>query len=216
MDVANIGRDTNPVNSSRVNQLSQEDFMKLLLTQLKLQSPQNPFDSNTMMQQMSQLTTLSATQSLEKTVKNLNTSLSNSQVIEASQLIGKKVQILNEQAPLKANQGLQGAVFIPDQVDSLTVTIKDQNDRVVKTLNFGASNGIVDFNWDGLDNNNQMLAPGMYKISASGNKDGQNIAVATAAVFDVNSVSLDSQGKGAILQLAEYGGVQMQDILKIF
>lgn len=216
MDVASITSDNNSISSSRVNQLSQEDFMKLLLTQLKLQSPQNPFDSNTMMQQMSQLTTLSATQSLEKTVKTLNTSLTDAQVIEASHLIGKKVQILNDSASLSASDGLQGAALIPENVDSLTITIKDQNDRVVKTLNYGASTGIVDFSWDGLDSNNQAMAAGLYKISATGNKDGQNIAVATAATFNVQSVSLDSQGKGAILQLPQYGGVRMQDILKIF
>jgi flagellar hook assembly protein FlgD len=62
-----------------------------LVSQLKLQDPSNPFDSNTMMQQVSQLTNLSSTQELEKVIQSLNQNMSASQMIQAAQLIGKNV-----------------------------------------------------------------------------------------------------------------------------
>ena len=38
------------VSKLRDNNLDQDSFMKLLLAQLKMQNPTNPFDSTTMMQ----------------------------------------------------------------------------------------------------------------------------------------------------------------------
>lgn len=210
---------TNPVAAAKTggsNQLSQDDFIKILLTQMKLQTPQNPFDSNTMMQQMSQLTNLSATKEMENAVKSLNTNLGANQVLAASQLVGKKVQVANDTSPLVANDGLKGSVVLPRDVDNATVTIKDQNGRVVKTLELGASlAGVVDFSWDGMDADNKLQAPGFYKISASSVVNGETVAIPTAGTFNVNSVALDRNGGGVILNLEGIGGINMQELVKI-
>jgi flagellar basal-body rod modification protein FlgD len=206
-----------PTNSApKGNQLSQDDFMKILLTQMKLQTPQNPFDSNTMMQQMSQLTNLSATKEMENAVKSLNTNLGASQILSASQVVGKKVQVVNELSSLVAGENLKGSVVLPKPVDHISVTIKDMNNRVVKTIELGASDsGVVDFSWDGLDASGNASAPGYYKMSASSVINGEAVALPTAGTFQVNSVALDRNGDGVILNLEGIGGVNMKDLIKI-
>ncbi|WP_133128889.1 FlgD immunoglobulin-like domain containing protein [Legionella nagasakiensis] len=198
------------------NQLSQDDFIKLLLTQLKLQSPTNPFDSNTMMQQISQLTTLSATHELEQTIKNLNTNMGTSQVLEASHIVGKKVQVLKDTSPLIAGEGLKGSVVLPDDVDGLTVTIKDAAGKTIKTIELGASSaGVVDFAWDGLDAEGKPQSPGFYTLSANASIRGETVSVPTAGTFTVNSVALDRNGKGVILNLEGIGGIGIGEVIKI-
>jgi flagellar basal-body rod modification protein FlgD len=216
-NVSSLNAPSNNLNGpARGTQLSQDDFMKILLTQMRLQTPQNPFDSNTMMQQMSQLTTLSATKEMENAVKSLNTNLGESQVLSASQLVGKHVQVPNDISPLIAGEGLKGSVILPRDVENSTVTIKDQNGKVVKTIELGASSsGVVDFTWDGMDSENKPMTPGFYTISATTQIHGENVAIPTAGTFKVNSVALDKNGNGVILNLDGLGGVNMKDLIKI-
>lgn len=213
-----------PVNTSSVgmteqlkgSQMTQEGFMKLLLAQLRLQSPTSPFDSSTMMQQISQLTALSSTQSLEKTVENLSENMGSSQILEAARLVGGHVQVASETCPLVKDEGLKGSVVAPKGVDKVEVTIRDSHDKIVKTLNLDVlSDGVIDFSWDGMDSTGQQMAAGYYKISANTTLDGKNITLPTAGTFKVNSVALDRTGKGVILNVDGLGGVNMKDIIKI-
>lgn len=133
--------DSNPVNPSLAKAnapLSQDDFIKILLAQMRLQTPENPFDSNTMMQQMAQLTNLSATKDMEAAVKNLNSNLSTSQVLNASQLIGKKVEIANECSPLIAGEGLKGSISLANDAEKIHVNIYDLSNKLIKTIDLGS------------------------------------------------------------------------------
>lgn len=196
--------------------LSQDDFMRLFLTQMKTQSPMKPFDSSDMMQQMSQLTSLSATQELEKTIKLMNSNLGKSQVYSASQLIGKKVAVASEVAPLTEKQGLSGSVINPGYATQMAVEIKDSAGRIVKTINLPASNpGLVDFHWDGLGSNNEPLPADFYHLSAKAVINGETKEVPTAGIFNVDSVTMDRQTSNVILNVNGLGGTDMNDIIKI-
>ena len=198
------------------SQLSQDDFMKLLLAQLRLQSPSSPFDSSTMMQQISQLTSLSSTQQLEKTVKSLSENMGASQVLDASRLVGKNVQVPSEKCALIQGEGLKGSVIVPKGVDSIEVSIRDEKDKIVKTINLNpSSDGILDFEWDGLNQVNNPMPSGYYKVTANAVINGENNALPVAGTFKVNSVALDRGGKGVILNLDGLGGVNMNDLIKI-
>lgn len=200
----------------RTGQLSQDDFLKLLVTQLKLQSPTNPFDSNTMMQQMSQLTSLSASSELEKTVKQLGTQLNSGQLASASQLVGKHVQVPSELSELKADAGLSGSLLLPVDMAQATVTIRDQHDNVVKTIELGpVSKGVIDFKWDGINSTNQIAAPGIYKITAKTAINGEIVPIKTAGLFNVNSVAFDQDENSVMLDLDGVGRVSLNEVVKI-
>lgn len=198
------------------SQLSQEGFMKLLLAQLRLQSPTSPFDSSTMMQQISQLTSLSSTQELEKTVKSLNANMGTTHVLEAAHLVGKHVQIPSEQCALTGGAGLSGAAIVPPGVDTVRISIRDSSDKVIKTLTLNAGTpGALNFSWDGMDQNQHPMTPGLYKVTASAEVNGDTTAIPIAGTFKVDSVALDKNGKGVILNVDGLGGVAMNDIIKI-
>lgn len=204
---------TNTINSS---QLSQESFMKLLLTQMKMQNPLNPFDASTMMQQMAQLTGLSATQQLAQSVDVLKSNIGTSQVLEASQVVGKEVQVLSNVAELKENLGARGAIIVPPGVETIEVNITDSSGKPVKTLTLNAaSEGVLDFSWDGLDSEGKMMNPGFYKIQATSKIAGQSVSLNTAATVKVNSVALDRANGSVILNVEGLGGVSMNDVVKL-
>ena len=196
--------------------LSQDDFMSLFLAQMKTQSPLKPFDSSDMMQQMSQLTSLSATKELEQTIKLMNANLGRSSVLSATQLIGKKVAIASDKSPLVANEGLGGSVVVPGDASDITVEIKDKSNKLVKTIKLpGSSSGVVDFHWDGLDADSKPMPPDFYNISAKATINGKAVDVYTAGIFKVNSVTMNRQNSSVILNVDGLGGMDMGDIIKI-
>jgi len=209
-----------PASKTAGKALTQEDFMNLFLAQMKTQSPLKPFDSGEMMQQMSQLNAFSATKELENTIKMMNANLGRSQVVSATQLIGKRVAIVSDKSPLETGAdgklGLDGSAIVPGNASDITIEIKDSSNKVVKTIKLPASSsGVVDFHWDGLDADGKPMPTDFYNISAKATIDGQSKDIYTAGFFKVNSVTMDRQTSTVILNVDGMGGMDMGDIIKI-
>lgn len=197
-------------------ELSKDDFIKIFLAQMKLQSPLKPYDSSAMLQQMSQLTALSATEELQNTIKNLNYNLGKSQAISASQLIGKNVQIPSEISPYVKGESLRGSVVLPNDASNIEISIKNSKGEVVQVLNKGNSSaGVLDFAWDGKDADNNQLESDYYQISATATINGEKSRLMTAGTFKVESVALNPADNNVILNVDGLGGIDMSDIIKI-
>jgi len=209
---------SNAMNATKVakNELTQESFMKMLMTQLKLQNPLQPFDASTMMQQIAQLTGLSASQQLVKSVESLKENAGVSQVLEASQIVGKKVQLATNNLQLKEGEEAEGAVIVPNGVKDITVTIHDASGNKVRTMTLESpSEGVFDFTWDGLDDDGKPVEKGFYMMSAIGVAGGEELSLPTAASYQVDSVALDRNSGSVILNVEGLGGVSMDDVVKI-
>lgn len=74
----------------RANSLNQEDFLKILLTQLTYQDPMKPVDNQQFMAQMAQFTSLEQTQQLNDKIAVL---ISNQAALQSVGLIGRTVDI---------------------------------------------------------------------------------------------------------------------------
>lgn len=203
-------------NSVGKSQLNQESFMKLLLAQMQMQDPIKPFDPSTMMQQIAQLTGLSATQQLSDTVESFKSASGLSQMLEASQIVGKKVQLATDKLHLQKDNKAEGAVLVPEGVSTVNVKIYNDKGDVVRTLTLDApSSGVLDFVWDGLDDKGNVLDSGFYKMSASSKIDGVEQELATAANYVINSVALDRANSTVVLNVEGLGGVSLNDVIKI-
>ena len=87
MSIDSIGSATTGL---RGNSLGQEDFMKILLTQLSYQDPLKPMDNQQFMAQMAQFTSLEQTQQLNQKMATL---ISNQAALQSVGLIGRTVDI---------------------------------------------------------------------------------------------------------------------------
>ncbi|CAM3548437.1 flagellar hook assembly protein FlgD [Paracidovorax anthurii] len=74
----------------RANGLGQEDFMKILLTQLTYQDPMKPMDNQQFMAQMAQFTSLEQTQQLNDKITTL---IGNQAALQSVGLIGRTVDV---------------------------------------------------------------------------------------------------------------------------
>lgn len=196
--------------------LSKDDFMTIFLSQMRMQSPLKPYDSAQMMQQMSALSSMTATEDLQKSIAGLGNNIAKSQIMSASQLIGKKAQIVSSVSPLVKGEGLSGSILLPADVTDATITIKDKNGNVVKTIAKGSSGpGVLDFEWDGKDTEGNELNPDLYKISAEATIKGQKTTLHTAGTFKIESVAMNPGNGSVILNIKDFGGIDMSEIIKI-
>jgi flagellar basal-body rod modification protein FlgD len=115
-------------NTTPASAFDPSSFMKILLAELKNQSPLQPMDDTAMMSQMTQLNSLSQLQSMNTSINNMVVS---NQFISATNLIGKTVT-----ATVGKDQTMQGMVTgVTQQNGALMLQIGDKEvslDEVTK------------------------------------------------------------------------------------
>lgn len=85
---------TNAANSTREvkNILGKDDFLKLLITQLKFQDPLNPMEDKEFISQMANFSALEQMTNLNKSFETFLSIVQNDSLLKYSELIGKTVE----------------------------------------------------------------------------------------------------------------------------
>ena len=173
---------------------TKDDFMKLLVTQMKYQDPMNPMDNAQMTSQIAQLNTVEGINQLNATVSSLQASLMATQSMQSASLIGKtiladgnSINLLNGSASLSMR--LEGAA------ESVVVDVINSSGRIIKTADLGANAaGIKSFTWDGSTNEGGTAPNGQYTFQVNAKKLNQTVAVTPLTQATVSGVELTSAG----------------------
>jgi len=184
----------NVTSSLQAKTITQNDFLKLMTSQLKNQDPLKPLDNSEFVSQMAQFSTVSGIQSLQNSFSTLATSLSSGQALQASSLVGHNVLTPSTSAALTAGGTVALAVDSPAS-GNVIVNVTDASGQLVRRIDLGAqSAGLTKFQWDGLDNSGSAAAAGTYKFTAVVGSGSQAQAATMLTAGKVNSVSLDASG----------------------
>lgn len=155
--------------TSSSDTLGKDDFLKLLLTELQHQDPTSPMDSDKILTQTSQLATLESATKTNTALENLSTQLKESVSSNATNLIGK-MGSLGYNAITLSNSKSTYEVYFPTEIKDGTLTIKDANKNVIKTVDLGdvaaGKSGVLSFDWDGSDNDGNLVKDGYYSVTA--------------------------------------------------
>jgi flagellar basal-body rod modification protein FlgD len=173
---------------------TKDDFLKLLVTQMKYQDPMNPMDSAQMTSQIAQLNTVEGINQLNATVTSLQASMMASQSMQSASLIGKtiladgnSINLLNGTANLSMR--LEGPA------ESVVVDVMNASGRIIKTTDLGANAaGIKSFTWDGSTNEGSTAPNGQYTFQVNAKKLNQSVAVTPLTQATVSGVELTSAG----------------------
>ena len=205
---------TQTTNTS--NTLGQEDFLKLMTTQLKNQDPSKPMDSGEFLSQMAQFGTVQGIKDLELAFWVLSDSLYSNQALQASSLVGRQVLVPGGEAVLPESGSISGAVDLPETVSQLNVGVYDQAGQLVQTLRLGPqAAGLVSFDWDGLGADGERLPPGTYELRAEGMAGGTTQALDVLIRGVVESVTLPQFGGPMRLQVNGLGSVDFSAVRQI-
>lgn len=193
-------------SASKKDLLGQEDFLKLMIAQMKNQDPTKPLDGQEYLGQLAQFSTLNSIQELQKSFDTLAQSLLSMQTTQATSMVGKQVLVESDRGYYTPGQSLEGQVTVPASVDNLTLKVYSANGQLVNTVNMGPQTaGQVNFSLG-----SETMEAGVYRVVAEGVVDGENQQFGTQIWNQVQSVAVGQNGQGSNLQLA--GGVGLVDM----
>lgn len=197
--------------------MGKEDFLTLLVAQLKNQDPLNPDDPTEFTSQLAQFSSLEQLTNLNTSMESLANAQLQSERLGAMTLIGKEVVYPSADFALT-----EGSATVGYQIDgtasSVSMHIQNEAGAVVATLHpTDLSKGNHFVEWDGLDNDGNVAPDGQYKIILQANADGDQSTVAISPLVrsEVTGLVMDPETGAAILQTTG-GQVKLTEIIATY
>ncbi|MDO9423183.1 MAG: flagellar hook assembly protein FlgD [Methylobacter sp.] len=197
--------------------LGQDQFLKLMTTQMTHQDPTKPMENGDFLTQIAQFGTVAGIQDLQKSFGDFAGSITSSQALQATSLVGRQVSAPGTKGLLAAGGDISGNINLTDSVTNVKVKVTNAaTGELVQNVDLGShSAGKIPFVWDGLNSNGVMANPGVYKIEATASIDGKNTALETDINSRVDSVSMGSGANGLKVNLTGLDSVAFNQIKQI-
>jgi len=209
---SNSNQSVNITTDAEASSLSSEDFLTLLVTQMKYQDPSDPLDNTEMVNQLTQYSQLDELTSLNEKLDDLSSNLSSMTASNGLEYLGKQIEA-SGRTIAKSDDGISTLYYeLGNDASSLTFNIYNETGSIIDTMT--ATNmkaGSYALNWDGTDSSGNTVANGNFIVLASAtNSEGASIDVPTTTSGTVSDIS--SSDKGVILTLDDGRTVNMLDV----
>jgi flagellar basal-body rod modification protein FlgD len=194
--------------------IDQAGFLKLLTTQMTQQDPTAPMDTNTMVEQLAQMSTVSGITEMNQSLQSLTTELTGNRIGDAASWIGKTALVQSSSSTALSDGSFQGEISLPSDSTSMSMSLVDANGNTVytNTLN-GQKAGLVHFQWDGkLPDGTQAAGPLKVVVSASGASGVINPAIATYTT--ITGVQSPAGGSSAQLNTS-LGAIDPTSVIRL-
>ncbi len=191
-----------PLNNKK-DELGQEDFLKLLVAQLKNQDPSNPVENSEFLGQIAQFSMVSGIDSLGVSFESVASSLFSTQAMQASQLVGKDILIETNTAELIEGESIDGVLESSVSATNVKIFVESQSGLLVRTLDLGnIGAGSTKFNWNGFDGGDAQAPAGPYTLRAEAFIDGSLQGVPVQIFSRVQSIAVDRDNTSISLELS--------------
>ena len=190
-------------NSASTAQGLQDQFLKLLVTQLQNQDPLNPMQNAELTSQLAQISTVEGITNLKNTMLAISGQIDVSQSMNAVSMIGKGVLIPGAKVKVGVDaENPAERVVTPYGLDlqgdanKVQVRISDSNGAVVRTIEMGEQKtGVYTLDWDGKNDSGVALEAGAYTVSVlATDVDGQKVNSEVLSYGLVKSVAYSTNG----------------------
>ncbi len=203
------------------NELGQDAFLQLLVTQLSNQDPLSPQENGEFIAQLAQFSSVEGIQNLNSSFESMAGSLRSNQALQASALVGRSIRLPSESAELRADKPIEGSASLPLPTEQVEVRIYDQGGQLVnrEVIRNDATGllraGEIPLAWDGQSQDGIVVAPGTFRFEVEALIDGEPQRLATQFNSNVNSVTLE-QNNEVTLNVAGAGTVPLSQVKEIF
>jgi flagellar basal-body rod modification protein FlgD len=206
--------------SAKKAELNQEDFLTLMITQLKNQDPMKPLDPSQYVGQLAQFSQVSGLAEMNKQMTALTDSLRGNQVLDGAALIGRAIIAPGNNIYLPAvdgenPRGPQGLIDVPAGASSVQLVVKDSAGTLVRSVALDNSRGAQAFTWDGTTDSGGAAPAGAYKIEVIARVGNENVSLKTSVAANVTSVALDPATGGLVLDTDTLGELDMSDVERV-
>lgn len=212
--VDKFGLETSTENNFNKD-LGQDEFLEIMMAQLKHQDPMKPMENGEFLGQMAQFSTVSGIEDMQKSLETMTATFNSQQTLQSTQLVGHEVLVESDSMSIEANGSAGGSFELNASSGDVKMNITDASGKVVRQMSLGEfASGRHDFSWDGLSDQGERMPAGNYTVSitASDGEEFTSATVLTPRVID--SVEFGS-GTETTLNTRQGDVLSMADIRQI-
>ncbi|MBH0198317.1 MAG: flagellar hook assembly protein FlgD [Nitrospira sp.] len=184
---------TDTTRSTGPKALGQDDFLKLLVTQLKQQDPLNPTNNTEFVAQLAQFSQLEQNvKQAQLMQRSLDTQAASFQ-FTLLPMVGHRVGL--DMPLVQVGAGPATIRYALDKdAARVSINILDQQGQVIRTLEYaGRPSGLNVAEWDGKNQNGTLMPAGVYRYALS--------------AIDAQGASVTSQGRAQLT----VSGIRMEE-----
>ena len=175
------------------------DFLNLLVTQLKNQDPTAPTDPNAFTTQLVQFTGVAQQINTNNSLTTLIQATQGNTLLNSSTLIGQPVQVTSSQLSLQ--NGSASINFTTPTAEPVNISIQSSSGATLQQAAVTSVAGQNQWTWNGKDSGGTTLPDGAYKVVATD-------STGAAVPFTVNGTATGVQRSGTALTVS-LGGLQV-------
>ncbi len=196
------------------DQLGQEDFLKLMTTQLQNQDPFAPMENGEFIAQMAQFSTVTGITSMDESLKNVAAKLGETRIATAANMLGHSVLVPGTIARADDDGSVNGVIDLPSAATNVNVVFKSQNGEILDTINLGnQSSGLVGFAWHGAPKD-MIESDEPIFVEAYANSGKGMEGVSSSIFAEVLSSSAGDGDSGVMLDVRDYGTISANEVIK--
>lgn len=196
--------------------LTQADFFALLTKELSNQDPTKPVDNNEMISQMTAFSTTDGVQKLNTSFDSFATSMTSSQALQASSLVGRSVLVEENVFGMSEGESVKGKLVSDKPASNVNIYVENVAGEVIQTVPVGSvAAGGFTFNWDGQRSNGEPAAEGAYRFRIVGLVDGKATELEAQTYRKVDSVTLAGAGGNIMLNLNGGSSMALADVVEV-
>ncbi|MGJ8692802.1 MAG: flagellar hook assembly protein FlgD [Thalassotalea sp.] len=196
--------------------LTQEDFFALLTKELAYQDPTKPVENNEMISQMTAFSTTDGVATLNEQFTAFASSMSSSQALQASSLVGQSVLVDDNSFGMAAGEGAKGKLITDEPASNVIIYVENKAGETIQTVPVGSVQaGEFTFSWDGKNSAGENAPEGAYKYKIRGLVDGEASELQAMTYRKVDSVTLAGAGGSIVLNLNGGSSMSLADVVEV-
>ncbi len=181
--------------------LGKDDFLKLLVTQLKYQDPLNPLEQHEFAAHLAQFSQLEQLSNIGTGIQGLKTGMTEESKLQAISMIGKKIEASGNEVNLVQGSSVGLKPSLGAEARPLRATIYNGMGQAIRELDLSTVQEGKAIEWDGRDQSGAAMPSGKYsfRVVAIG-KDGMVQEVGSELSGRVLGVDFDAQTPILVVQ----------------
>lgn len=175
--------------------LDQNDFLKLMTTQLTTQDPFNPIDNQQMVAQMAQFSSVAGIAEMNKSLAAIAATMTPGRLSDAAGWIGRSMLTQSDIATPLRDGTYAGEITLPKDADQVTLSFVDANGAIVHAETVGKqAAGQISFAWDGKGADGEQAATGPLHVVVNATAGGQSVDPTTATWTMIGGIQSPASG----------------------
>jgi flagellar basal-body rod modification protein FlgD len=181
--------------------LGQDQFLNLLIAQLKNQDPLNPVDNTQMIAQLAQFSQLEQTKQMTDALNTFIQQQTNANATGLVSLIGRQVTAAGSFVSLRAGAPTSLSYQLAGNASKVVVQVLNSSGTAVRTFGLvNQASGNRSIAWDGKDDRGNALPAGAYAFTVTASTtNGTPVAANTRTTGLVTGIQFDNNGPLIVL-----------------